>query len=147
LKLVVDFALPRASVYQTAETTAKLHKETTTMQYLILIYSNETADASATKEEMEAWMGEYWAYTEALQKAGVFVSGEALHPTSAATTVRVKDGKRLTTAGPFAETKEQLGGYYAVKVDNLDQAIDWAAKCPGARVGSIEVRPVMEYSQ
>lgn len=117
------------------------------MQYLILIYSNETADANVSKEEMEAWMGEYWAYTEALQKAGVFVSGEALHPTSAATTVRLKDGKRLTTAGPFAETKEQLGGYYAIKVDNLDQAIDWAAKCPGARVGSIEVRPIMEFSQ
>jgi hypothetical protein len=117
------------------------------MQYLILIYSDEKADTNATKEELDAWMGEYWAYTEAMDKAGVREGGEALHPTSAATTVRVRDGKRITTHGPFAETKEQLGGYYLINCQNLDEAIDWAAKCPGARVGSIEVRPVMDYSQ
>ena len=117
------------------------------MQYLILIYSNEQADANATKEETEAWMGEDMAYTEALSQSGLMRGGEALHPTSAATTVRVKDGKTLTTHGPFAETKEQLGGFYLLECENLDQAIEWAAKCPGARVGSIEVRPVVDFSQ
>jgi hypothetical protein len=118
-----------------------------TMQYLLLIYSDEKAEANMSKEELDAWMGEYTAYTEALQKAGAGVAGEALHPTSAATTVRVQNGKTVTTHGPFAETKEQLGGYYQIECKNLDEAIEWAAKCPGARVGSIEVRPVMDFSQ
>jgi len=117
------------------------------MQYLLLIYSDEKAGANAPKEEVDAWMGEYNAYTDALQKAGVSLAGEALHPTSAATTVRVQNGKKVTTHGPFAETKEQLGGYYLLDCKNLDEAIEWAAKCPGARAGSIEVRPVMDFSQ
>ena len=117
------------------------------MQYAILIYSDEKADANATKEEQDAWMGEYWAYTEAMQKSGAYKGGEALQPTATATTVRVKDGKKVTTHGPFAETKEQLGGYYLIDCQNLDEAIDWAARCPGARVGSIEVRPIMDFSQ
>jgi hypothetical protein len=115
------------------------------MKYLLLIYSDEKADTNMSKEEMDAWMGEYWAYTEAMQKAEVSLGGDALQPTATATTVRVKDGKKVTTHGPFAETKEQLGGYYLLNCNNLDEAIDWAAKCPGARVGSIEVRPVMEF--
>jgi hypothetical protein len=117
------------------------------MQYLILIYSDEQADAQVSKEEQEAWMGKYNAYTQALVQGGVMKGGEALHPTSTATTVRVKNGKTVTTHGPFAETKEQLGGFYMVECNNLDEAIEWAAKCPGARVGSIEVRPVMDFSQ
>ena len=117
------------------------------MKYLVLIYSDEKAGASATKEETDAWMGEYVAYTDAMQKGGVMLAGEALHPTSAATTVRVQNGKKVTTHGPFAETKEQLGGYYLLDVKNLDDAIEWAAKCPGARAGSIEVRPVVDFSQ
>ena len=117
------------------------------MQYLILIYSDEKAEASATKDEIEAWMGEYWAYTEAMDKAGVRKGGEALQPTATATTVRLRDSKKVTTHGPFAETKEQLGGYYLIECPNLDEAIEWAARCPGARVGSIEVRPVMDTSQ
>jgi len=117
------------------------------MQYLILIYSDEKAGASATQAEMDAWMGEYNAYTEALRNAGVMVGGEALHPTSTATTVRLQNGKKLTTHGPFAETKEQLGGFYMLDCKDLDEAIEWAAKCPGARVGPIEVRPVMDFSQ
>jgi hypothetical protein len=117
------------------------------MQYLVLIYSDEKADTNASKEETDAWMGEYFAYTEALQKAGVMVSGEALHPTSTATTVRVQNGKKITTHGPFAETKEQLGGYYQLNCKDLDEAIEWAAKCPGARVGSIEVRPLVDFGQ
>jgi hypothetical protein len=115
------------------------------MQYLLLIYSDEKADANASKEELDAWMGEYFAYTEAMRNSGVYAAGEALHPTSAATTVRVREGKTVTTHGPFAETKEQLGGYYMVECNNLDEAIQWAAKCPGARVGSIEVRPIMDF--
>ena len=117
------------------------------MKYLLLIYSNEKAEADMPKEELDAWMGEYWAYTDAMQKAGVSSAGDALQPTATATTVRVKDGKKVTTHGPFAETKEQLGGYYLLDCKNLDEAIEWAARCPGARVGSIEVRPVMEFDQ
>jgi hypothetical protein len=115
------------------------------MQYLILIYSDETADYNVSQEEMDAWMGEYYAYTKAMRDAGVMVAGDALQPTATATTVRVRDGKTITTHGPFAETKEQLGGYYLVEVANLDEAIEWAARCPGSRVGSIEVRPVMVF--
>src|SRR5690349_12941147 len=117
------------------------------MQYLLLIYGDEKAEANMSKTEMDAWMGEYTAYTEALQKAGAMLGGEALHPTAAATTVRVQNGKQVTTHGPFAETKEQLGGYYVLNCNSLGGAIGWAAKCPGARVGSIEVRPVMGFSQ
>lgn len=117
------------------------------MQYAILIYSDEKKDTNMSKEEMDAWMGEYNAYTEALAKSGAMKGGEALHPTASATTVRVREGKKLTTHGPFAETKEQLGGFYLVEAANLDDAIEWAAKCPGARVGSIEVRPVIDFSQ
>jgi hypothetical protein len=116
------------------------------MRYLLLIYSDEKAEVNASKEEIDAWMGEYVAYTEAIKQAGVRLAGEALQPTATATTVRVKDGKKVTTHGPFAETKEQLGGYYLLDCKNLDEAIEWAAKCPGARVGSIEVRPLMEFN-
>jgi hypothetical protein len=117
------------------------------MKYLILIYNDEKQDANASQAELDAWMGEYMAYTAAMDKAGIRLGGEALQPTVTATTVRVRDGKKLTTHGPFAETKEQLGGFYFVECKNLDEAIDWAAKCPGARVGSIEVRPIIDYSQ
>jgi hypothetical protein len=115
------------------------------MKYLLLIYSDENVEANMSREEMEAWMGEYYAYTSALDEAGVRLGGEALQPTATATTVRVKDGKTVTTHGPFAETAEQLGGYYAIEVDNLDEAIEWAARIPSARNGSIEVRPLMEF--
>ena len=117
------------------------------MQYLLLIYSDEKAGANATQADMDAMMSNYLAYTQALQKAGVYASGEALHPTAAATTVRLQNGKKVTTHGPFAETKEQLGGYYLLNCKNLDEAIEWGAKCPGAQVGAIEVRPVMDFSQ
>ena len=117
------------------------------MKYLLLIYSDEKADANVSEAEMAAWMDEYNAYTDALQKSGIMLAGEALQPTATATTVRVKDGKKITTHGPFAETKEQLGGYYFVNCNNLDEAIEWAARCPGARVGSIEVRPIMDFSE
>src|SRR5438876_9296208 len=112
------------------------------MNYLLLIYGNEKVQANMSKEEMEAVMGEHKAYTEALQNAGVLLGVNALHFTSAATTVRVQNGERIITHGPFAETKEQLGGYYLLNCQNLDEALEWAAKCPGAHDGSVEVRPV-----
>jgi hypothetical protein len=116
-----------------------------TMKYLLLIYSDEKADVNASPEEQDAWMNEYFTYTEEMRKAGISKDGEALQPTATATTVRVRDGKSLTTHGPFAETKEQLGGFYLLDCKNLDEAIEWASKCPGARVGSIELRPIMEF--
>jgi hypothetical protein len=90
--------------------------------------------------------GAYFAYTEAMQKAGVLVGGERLRPTSDATTVRVKDGKTQVLDGPYAETKEQLGGYYMIDVPDLDAALSWAARCPGAATGTMEVRPVWPMS-
>jgi len=117
------------------------------MQYALLIYADETLEATTPKEEQDAVMAEYYAYTQAITASGAYKGGEALHPTSAASTVRVRDGKTLTTHGPFAETKEQLGGFYLVECKNLDEAIEWAAKIPGARYGCVEVRPVVDFSQ
>ena len=91
------------------------------MRYLLLIYTNEANDAQATQADQEAMMGAYWAFTKEVNEAGVNLASEALQPTSTATTVRVRDGKTLTTDGPFAETKEQLGGFYMVQADNLDE--------------------------
>ena len=112
------------------------------MQYLVLIYENEKAWAGLSEEEMGKVFGEYMAYSKEMALAGVMKGGASLQPTMTATTVRVKNGKTTTTDGPFAETKEQLGGYYVIDVPNLDEAIKWAAKCPGAKGGSIEVRPL-----
>ena len=116
------------------------------MKYMLLIYDDPNAWASMTEEETNAIMGEYWAYSEEVAAAGVMVGGDALQPTTTATTVRVRDGQTLSTDGPFAETKEQLGGFYLVDVANLDEALAWAAKIPSARIGSIEVRPVTDMS-
>jgi hypothetical protein len=112
------------------------------MQYMLLIYSNEAGMQSATKGDIEQMMGAYGAYTEAMKKAGVMVAGDRLRPSSAATTVRVADGKSKVLNGPYAETKEQLGGYYLIEAPDLDAALSWAARCPGASYGAIEVRPV-----
>ena len=111
------------------------------MRYVILIYESE-ANPQPSDEEMSRWFG----VTEEMQKAGVMVAGEALHPTSSATTVRVRDGKTLTTDGPFAETKEQLGGFYLLDCKDLDEALSWAAKMPNVVRGAMEVRPVMDFS-
>lgn len=110
------------------------------MQYMILIYDDEKAWASMTEEQMNAGFAEYMTYSKEMALAGVMKGGASLHPTMTATTVRVKNGKTATTDGPFAETKEQLGGYYLIDVPNLDDAIKWAAKCPASKTGSIEVR-------
>ena len=113
------------------------------MQYLLLIYENEKAWLDTSEEEQGKIFQEYMDYTNRIRKNGNYVAGEALQPVSTATTVRVKNGKTLTTDGPFAETREQLGGYYLVEAKDLDQAIALAAGIPGARTGSIEVRPIM----
>ena len=112
------------------------------MQYLLLIHSDETAMKSAPPEASGQMTAAYMAYTEALTQAGVVVNGNRLRPTSATTTVRVADGKTQVLDGPYAETKEQLAGYYLIDVPDLDAALSWAARCPGASVGAIEVRPI-----
>jgi hypothetical protein len=112
------------------------------MRYLILIYENE-ATTPQDESEFAKWMD----YTERLKASGCFLGGEALQPTSTATTVRVKDGKMLTTDGPFAETKEQLGGYYMVNCQDLDEALKWAAEIPSAGRGPVEVRPIMDFGE
>ena len=115
--------------------------------YLLMIYENEKRWADVSKEQGAKMMGDYKAFTDSIKTSGNFVAGEALRPTSSATTVRVKDGKRLTTDGPFAETKEQLGGIYLVKAKNLDEAIAMASRIPAAQHGSVEVRPVADYTE
>jgi hypothetical protein len=112
------------------------------MQYILLIYGNEAAMQSATESQVAQMVAAYGAYSEALKKAGVIVGGERLKPVSSATTVRVTGGKTEVLNGPYAETKEQLGGYYLIDVPDLDAALSWAARCPGASAGTIEVRPI-----
>src|SRR5215212_1296931 len=116
------------------------------MRYMLLIYTNEAEAVNATQEQQMAVMEAYNAYTAEVQQSGALRAGEALHPTAMATTVRVSDGKTVTTDGPFAETKEQLGGVYMVECANLDGAMQWAAKIPGAKGGWIEVGAVMEFN-
>jgi hypothetical protein len=117
------------------------------MQYLLLIYEDEKKWSAKTEAEKGAIFGEYGTYTAAIKKSGNFVAGEALQPIATATSVRVRDGKPLTTDGPFAETREQLGGYYLVEAKNLDEAISLAARIPAARDGTIEIRPVLVFDQ
>jgi len=114
------------------------------MQYALLIYDDETVWGGMSEAERGQIMQEYFAYTQALRDKGAYVDGNPLQPTQAATTVQVRDGERLVTDGPFAETKEQLGGYYIVDAESIDEAIEWASKIPSARLGTIEVRPVMQ---
>lgn len=114
------------------------------MRYALLIYGNEATDMPTSEEAIQAVMDAYNAFGERFKDK--IVGGEALEPTTAATSVRLRDGKALTTDGPFAETKEQLGGYYIVSCANLDEAIEIASHIPGAATGSIEVRPVMEFN-
>ena len=112
------------------------------MQYMLLIYGNEAAMQSASKADIERMHAGYGAYTEALKKAGALVAGDRLHRSSDATTVRVSDGKTTVLDGPYAETKEQLGGYYIIEAPDLDAALAWVARCPGASFGVMEVRPI-----
>jgi hypothetical protein len=116
------------------------------MKYLCLIYDDEKKMATMSKDEGEAFMGEYFAFTEGIKKSGHYLGGNALQPVNTATTVRNRAGKLSTTDGPFAETKEQLGGYYLIEARDLNDALQVAAKIPSARTGSVEVRPIQEYN-
>jgi hypothetical protein len=116
------------------------------MRYLCLIYSEEKRWTTAPASDRTAMMNEYGAFTNDIKKSGKFLAGEGLEATTTATTVRVRNGKVSTTDGPFAETKEQLGGFYLITAKDLNDAIQVAGRIPGAKVGSIEVRPVLEYS-
>jgi hypothetical protein len=112
------------------------------MQYLLMLYAEEAGWSKLTKAQQEQGVAAYAAYTEALKKAGVWKGSNRLQPISAATTVRVANGKSQVLDGPYIESKEQLGGYYLIDVPDLDSAISWASRCPGASHGTIEVRPV-----
>ncbi len=113
------------------------------MKYMVLIYDSEALWAGMTEQERGAMFAAYGAFQQEVEAAGVFAEGDPLQPTATATTVRVREGKALVTDGPFAETKEQLAGYYVLNCQNLDEALEWAAKIPSAKIGSIEVRPIM----
>lgn len=114
------------------------------MRYALLICGDEQSMLARSPEEAKAGMAEYVAFGEEMGKRGVLTGGERLRPTTDATTVQVRDGEVLTSDGPFAETKEQIGGFYVVDCKDLDEAIEVAAKIPGARDGSIEVRPIWD---
>ncbi len=112
------------------------------MQYLLILYSDPAGFSRMTPPEQQQAMGAYTAYTEALKKAGAYVGSNRLQPASAATTVRITNGKSQVLNGPYADSKEQLGGYFLIDVPDLDAALSWAARCPGAGHGTVEVRPV-----
>ena len=114
-------------------------------QYMLLIYT--PADSRVSPEEMAAEMPKWYEFTEGLKTSGLHVAGDALHGVEAATTVRVRDGETQITDGPFAETKEHLGGYYIIDAPDLDTALEQAARVPNVHYGSIEVRPVMDLSE
>lgn len=116
------------------------------MKYLCLIYDDESKMGTMSKEEGDAFMGEYFSFTNDIQKSGHYVAGEALHPVQTATSVRIRNGKLSTTDGPFAETKEQLGGFYLINARDLNEAISIAARIPSVRIGTIEVRPIVDFS-
>jgi hypothetical protein len=116
------------------------------MQYLLMIYQNEAEYGKMDAATGQKMMEEYGTFTQSIIQSGNFKAADRLQPTSTATTVRVRDGKTLTTDGPFAETREQLGGYYLVEAKDLDEAMAIAARIPSARVGSIEVRPIWVYN-
>ena len=115
------------------------------MKYLCLIYDAESNWATMPKAEADKMLGEYGAFTEDIKKSGHYIAGQALQPTQTASTVRIRQGKVSTTDGPFAETKEQLGGFYLINAKDLNDAIQVAARIPSARIGSIEVRPIQTF--
>lgn len=116
------------------------------MKYLCLIYDDEKQLAAMPKPEADKFMGEYFTFSDDIRKSGHHIAGEALQPVSSATTVRLRNGKLSTTDGPFAETKEQLGGFYLIEARDLNDAIQVASRIPSARTGSIEVRPIMSFA-
>ena len=116
------------------------------MKYLLMICADEAGEARVREAAMGKMMKEYFDFTQDAKDKGVYLGGNALRPTSTATTVRVRDGKTMTSDGPFTETKEQIGGYYLFECKDLDEAIAWAARIPGASYGSVEVRPIRVFS-
>ena len=112
------------------------------MKYMLLIYGNEAQMQGRPKAAADQALAAYGAYTEAMKKAGILVDGNRLKPTNSASVVRVANGNTKVLDGPYAETKEQLGGYYMIDVPDLDVALSWAARCPGASHGTVEVRPI-----
>ena len=125
-----------------AHIAATIHEGGFDMQYLLMLYANEAGWSNMTKDQQQQGMAAYTAYTEALKKAGVWKGSNRLQPINSATTVRVTDGKSQVLDGPYIDSKEQLGGYYLIDVPDLDSAISWAARCPSASHGTVEVRPV-----
>ena len=117
------------------------------MKYLCLIYEDEKAWQNMTKNDMEKVLKEYREFGDSIKKAGQYIGGNALQPTNTATSVRVRNGKVSTSDGPYVETKEQLGGYYLINANDMKDAVQVAARIPGAKHGTIEVRPIMEFSQ
>jgi hypothetical protein len=117
------------------------------MKYALTIYRDESAMEAASPEEMQAVSQAYGEVTQEMEQKGALLAGDALYPTQTATTVRVRDGERRVTDGPFAETKEQLGGFYVLECKDLDEAIEWAEKIPGSQHGTIEIRPIMVFDE
>ena len=117
------------------------------MKYLCLIYDDETKVGSMPQDTADAFMQEYFSFTDAIRQSGHYLGGHALQPVSTATTVRVRHGRTSTTDGPFAETKEQLGGFYLIEARDLNDAIQVAVRIPSARLGCVEVRPIMEFDR
>jgi hypothetical protein len=117
------------------------------MRYALTIYTDESQRENATPEQVAQMSQAYGEVTREMEHEGILVAGDGLYPTSTATTVRVRDGQREVTDGPFAETKEQLGGFYVLDCKDLDEAISWAAKIPGSQFGSVEIRPVLVYDE
>jgi hypothetical protein len=120
----------------------KITPEESLMQYLLTLYAEEAGYQRMTKEQQQQGMAAYMAYTEALKQAGAYVGSNRLQPIATATTVRTVDGKTQVLDGPYADSKEQLGGYFLIDAPDLDAALSWAARCPGAQHGAIEVRPI-----
>ncbi|HZY06490.1 MAG TPA: YciI family protein [Ilumatobacteraceae bacterium] len=116
------------------------------MQYMLLIYDNEAEMVANRKGATDVMMAEYREFTDSILKSGNMKAGDALQPTSTATCVRIRNGKTLTTDGPFAETKEQLGGYYLIEAKDLNDALQVASKIPSAKLGTVEVRPIQEFN-
>ena len=116
------------------------------MKFIALIYNDESRYSEATPEQTAATFQAHGEFGQAAGEAGVMGGGDGLQPTTTATTLRVRDGERMLTDGPYAETKEQLGGFYALDCKDLDEALEWAARIPEAKTGAIEVRPVIDYA-
>jgi hypothetical protein len=130
-----------------ARNDAAFEKREKTMRYMLLIYNDEAAMANAPRERTEQILAAYGAYTEALKKSGAWLAGDRLKPTQSATVVRMANGKTNVLDGPYADTKEQLAGFYMIEATDIDTAIEWGSRCPAASTGTVEVRPIWEMTE